>query len=592
MFIKELRIRNFRSIVKADIQLNNMSVFVGFNDVGKSNVLKSLNLFFNNETDYEKPLDFIQDYCKYTPVRKKKADEIIIEIIIVAPKTYNSSSDIKWTKVWRKSGFFNEGEEICFTNGAKFPPKSKLYSWLKGIRYTYVPAIRGTSFFQILLARLHDTLAETIESELRTAGDDFIEKIKSNTEEMSNEIQKRLELNSQIRFPSNLQALFRTLDFATSEGDFDISLSNRGDGIKTRHIPAILKFISDQLNINKVKGSPNTIMLWGYEEPENNLEMLAGFKLAEQFVEYSKDIQLLITTHSPGFYSLKSKHSEIINLFKVIKPIGKDAQIISLDSHNVLDADMGLMPLITPHIQEKIIEIEKLKTDNDRFKSEIQDANKNVIFVEGDDEVRIFNALISKSELADYVIIKRDGYGCGGVKSYLMSWSWISSTSNLKVMGVFDNDESGISEYEDLIKNKQFQTAANKKIVKALKYKVPVHLRTVKTKTHTFPIELEEMYPPSVWEYAKNQGWLEKRPVSELNKFVTVDNENQTILDKVMALGFNSDELNYVLYKVPDKHKDKISKYVVKLNNDALYIDRFGQLNDILNDEIIPFFKK
>ena len=100
------------------------------------------------------------------------------------------------------------------------------------------------------------------------------------------------------------------------------------------------------------------------------------------------------------------------------------------------------------------------------------------------------------------------------------------------------------------------------------------------------------MYPPSVWEYAKNQGWLEKRPVSELNKFVTVDNENQTILDKVMSLGFNSDELNYVLYKVPDKHKDKISKYVVKLNNDALYIDRFGQLNDILNDEIIPFFKK
>lgn len=32
IYIKEIRIRNFRSIVKADIILNNLSIFVGFND--------------------------------------------------------------------------------------------------------------------------------------------------------------------------------------------------------------------------------------------------------------------------------------------------------------------------------------------------------------------------------------------------------------------------------------------------------------------------------------------------------------------------------------------------------------------------------
>ena len=48
MFIKEIRIRNFRSIVKADIQLSDLTLFVGLNDVGKSNVLKALNLFFND----------------------------------------------------------------------------------------------------------------------------------------------------------------------------------------------------------------------------------------------------------------------------------------------------------------------------------------------------------------------------------------------------------------------------------------------------------------------------------------------------------------------------------------------------------------
>lgn len=86
MFIKELRIKNFRSIVKGDISLNNLSVFVGNNDVGKSNILKALNLFFNGETDYAKPLDFSQDYCKHAPFRKKKAPKIIIELTLHAPR--------------------------------------------------------------------------------------------------------------------------------------------------------------------------------------------------------------------------------------------------------------------------------------------------------------------------------------------------------------------------------------------------------------------------------------------------------------------------------------------------------------------------
>lgn len=590
MFIKELRIRNFRSIVKADIILNEMSVFVGLNDVGKSNVLKSLNLFFNGETDYGLPLDFNQDYSKHTPVRQKKADEIIIELIIYAPKNYKEAKDIKWKKVWRKNGFLEE--TIVFIDGKSFPRKSKLYSWLQNIRFTYVPAIRGTSYFQILLAKLHDTLAETVELELRVAGDDFIEKIKANTEEMSSEIYDRIGMKSQIRFPTNLQILFQTLDFATTDGSYNISLSNRGDGIKTRHIPAILKFIADQLNINKVKGSPNVSVIWGYEEPENNLEMLASFKLAEQFVDYSKDIQLLLTTHSPGFYSLKGKHPSNVNLFKVSKQDGKDALIFNLDSHSLLDNDMGLMPLITPHIQEKIIEIEKLKEDNIKFQSEIESTNKNVIFVEGDDEVRVFSLLVSKSELSDYTVVKRDGFGCSGVKNYLMSWSWISGTTALKTIGIFDNDSSGNKEFTKLKDEQQYKDALNKKIVKAINYKVPPHLRHIKSKINNFPIELEEMYPPKVWEHAKNKKWLELRDVSELRTFVAVDHADQTITDKIISLGFDVNEMNYIQFKVPDKHKDKVSKYVTTLTGDLLDVEKLGPIIDVFNSDILPFIKK
>ena len=587
MFIKELRIRNFRSFVKVDIPLNDMSILVGFNDVGKSNVLKALNLFFNNETDYEKPIDFDEDYCKYTPIRKKKADEIFIELLVDAPKSYKGSRDIKWTKIWRKSGLFSD--EKSFSDGKKFPPKSKLHSWLKNIRYTYVPAIRGTSYFQILLAKLHDTLAETIEDELKSAGDDFIDKIKLNTEEMAKEIFKRMEITSQIRFPSNLRALFKTLDFATDEGNFAISLSNRGDGIKTRHIPAILKFISDQLNVNKIKGAPNVIMLWGYEEPENNLEMSATFMLAEQFIDYSSDIQLLITTHSPGFYSLKSKYPDIIYLYKVIKPNNSGGQISPLTTPSPLDDDMGIMPLIAPYIEEKVNEIKGLTKDIEKYKKELEKITSNVIFVEGEDEVRIFSRIIEELELSKIIVVKNDGLGCSGVKNQIMAWSWISGISPFKAVGIFDYDPAGKKAYSQLKQETQFSLSSSSKKVKALTYKVPTHLQKIIKLIHNFPIELEEMYSVSVWKIAKDKDWLVARDIDELYTFVRLDSPDQTISEKLNSLSFSEDELLYILFKIPDKHKDKISKYLVQDSDKTSYEEKLGPLLGFFKSEIVPF---
>lgn len=584
MFIKEFKIKNFRSIVRADIPLNNISVFVGLNDVGKSNILKALNLFFNGETDYGKPLDFNEDYSKYTPFRKKKANEIILELTINPPKNYKDSKDIKWTKIWRKTGIFKE--EIIFTDGTNFPKNSKLNSWLKNIRFTYVPAIRGNSYFQIILAKLHDTLAETIENDLRLAGDDFISKIKTNTEEMTNEISKRIGIKSQIRFPTNLQSLFKTLDFATSEGLYDISLSNRGDGVKTRHIPAILKFISDQLNVIKIKGSPNVSMIWGYEEPENNLEMLITYSLADQFVDYSNEIQLLLTTHSPGFYSLKSKHNNIVNLFKVVKPKESEAEIIQLDPIHNLDYDMGIMPIISPYIEQKIKDIKELESNLKLFKDELKRINSNVLYVEGEDEVRIFTKIIENENLTDIITVTCEGMGCNGVKSKMMSWSWIAGTNNYKAFGIFDNDNAGISEFQKLKSEDQYIKAESRKRVKTLTYKPPLHLLNIKRKINQFPIELEEMYPVTIWNIAKKNDMLEERNIEELNSFVKLDSPNQTIAEKIDSLSLSNDEKLFVLNKVSDQSKKKLSKLIITDSN-KIYL---APLIDFFNNEIKPFF--
>ena len=83
--IKRIKIKNFRSIVDLDLKVKKMNIFVGLNDVGKSNVLKALNLFFNGETEPGALYDFEADYSKFAPIRKKKAKEIIAEFFSFVP---------------------------------------------------------------------------------------------------------------------------------------------------------------------------------------------------------------------------------------------------------------------------------------------------------------------------------------------------------------------------------------------------------------------------------------------------------------------------------------------------------------------------
>ncbi|MFP5436682.1 MAG: hypothetical protein ACLGH8_02770 [Bacteroidia bacterium] len=433
-------------------------------------------------------------------------------------------------------------------------------------------------------------MAETIESELRSAGDEFIDKIKANTNSMIIEINNRLNIDSQIQLPSNLQSLFRTLDFSTSDGKFQISLSNRGDGIKTRHIPVILKFIADQLNINKSRGSVAVNTIWGYEEPENNLEMIAAFRLAEEFLDYSQRIQILLTTHSPAFYNLKESISEKVKLYKVQKPSGSEANIAEINNYKDLDEDMGVMPIVAPYVKQKVDDILRLQNDISFFKQQIDNINKNVIFVEGNDEVVVFSKLLKHFKLDQTVYASKEGMGCTGVKNQVMAWAWVSGVSLYKALGIFDNDEPGNSQLNKLKDENQFIEAANKHKVKALSYKVPSHLINVKSKITAFPIELEEMYPPVVWDYAESQQFLEERDINELGKFVKLDNANQTIIQKINSFGLNADEIRYVKYKVPDKHKDKLSAKMAD-DNFLNFTDKFLPLEKLFQENVVKFFK-
>ncbi len=71
--IARIEIQYFRSIYWANItDLSDLNIFTGKNDVGKSNVLRALNLFFNNSIIDETKFDFQENFNKlrFEQVRK------------------------------------------------------------------------------------------------------------------------------------------------------------------------------------------------------------------------------------------------------------------------------------------------------------------------------------------------------------------------------------------------------------------------------------------------------------------------------------------------------------------------------------------
>ena len=236
--IKQIRIKNFRSIVDLDINVDKMNIFVGLNDAGKSNILKALNLFFNNETEPGCAFDFETDYSKYAPVRKKKAKEIEISIVFAIPVRYSYHEDVEWIKTWRDGGMHGDNSSEW-----NFTPYSKVPTLLKRIRYKYVPAVKSDNYFKLLLADLYMSIAKEVNSELIQKAEEYSLALDGFTQKIGLRVQKIVGIKSNLIMPTNQVDIFKELVFATNDkSGKSVELSYRGDGIKAVHIPAILKY--------------------------------------------------------------------------------------------------------------------------------------------------------------------------------------------------------------------------------------------------------------------------------------------------------------------------------------------------------------
>ena len=383
--IKRIEIRNFRSIhhLIIDQELNNINLLVGNNDIGKSNILRALNLFFNGQTDLGKPLDFWEDFNKNLTRTSGKGQ--YIKVILDIELKYEKDKYVRWTKYWNNLGNLKKIDDYQVFDSnthesTDFEYNTRAKGWLDRIVFRYVPAIKSERYFQHLYEELHDLLSSTYSKKFQSNTTALIQSIQEITEDITTELNEEISLRNKISLPSDLKAFFGALDFSLDINGQKFNLKGRGDGIKVRHIPIVLRFLANKAKVFK-RGAIDVKTIWGFEEPENNLEMGQAFQMAKSFLKYSDKIDIFITTHSPAFYSLKD--TKQTSCWFVDRNDTNSTIVINTNKEDIdLDEKMGVLWYITPFIKTKDEEKERLETEI----SQISDSTKALVFTEDESD--------------------------------------------------------------------------------------------------------------------------------------------------------------------------------------------------------------
>lgn len=517
--ISELSIRNFRSISNADVTANWITTLVGANDAGKSNVLRALNLFFNGETNPGEPFDFARDHNQYAAVRQRKAPQIEIGIRFALPDGYlreGQPSEVLWKKVWRRVGEVRSLETRTFVDGSAFPPRSKIPSLLDRIQFTYIPAIKDKAFFADLQGRLYDVLASVAEQPLKDSAGAFQEQLGQQLRELLDSLRETFGADSSMRLPENLREIFENLEINSG----DVPLSRRGDGIKIRHIPKMLKFIAEKRDELLTSGGVRYTHIWGFEEPENNVEMSAAFKMGDEFVDVAAEsdlYQLFITTHSPIFYRL-DRHRPEATEWLTSHFVSKEGDDTAIDTRgpDEVDESMGLMPIVAPYVAKAKERYDELEAQLVAVR-EIASQRLPTVFIEGESDRVVFIKaweIFSGLQVAQINICAGDGAygGTGALRSRALAWLLTlrhrAPPQRVRALALFDSDPSGKKERVALgaeITRLRLGSLG----LKVMALETPPRLRPLAQQGFSIPVDLEALYSDALWARAERNGWLE-----------------------------------------------------------------------------------
>ena len=469
IIINSIRIEYYRSLKNISIKnINHLNVFSGVNDVGKSNVLKALDTFFNKSK-----LHFIDDYNKER-LTEVKRDSIKGKQFIKISLEFNNTGTYstlpkKFTvsKSWDREGNIIESNkdnlETLVKAGKLAKDKLKtsrtsLTKFLNKIRFTYVPAIRDEHFFSYLLNVLQETIFEVEERKRSQSFQERISEFNETVTELTSALNQEFKtvsgIQSSLSFPNNVAEIFQRLIIDTKSGEHDIPLRLRGDGIRLRYIPTILNYISHNSKYYEI---------WGFDEPENSCEYSLSKKIANQFSEeYSIKSQIFVASHSFHFISIENANT---SKFRVYRNEGdENSAVTHIDegNRNLVSEELGIidinkeLSILYETLTNELIKI----TD---VKEKLVKIQKPYLIFEGKTDNKLFSlafeSLYNKKIDSDFILCEHlslnNGSSIGSGASFINQFMYnhISKTpTNNIVIGIFDFDTTGFNEITGLNK--------------------------------------------------------------------------------------------------------------------------------------------
>ena len=520
-YIEKIEISKFRSFGENEIiSPLDFNVLSGGNDSGKSNVLKALNLFFNNQTDFNTPFNAEVDFNKWFRDNNERGqrnisikitfskgnfmDKVGINKGFIAEKTFADAGGID------AKFYFLDGTEIKReTNELSYRRANDVI--LGRTRFVYIPTVRDQRFRENIQRQIESIANATDRryknTELREAFDKLESGLTKQLKELKDNVKRTMgiEIDTTVNFGTLLESMgFKTSDNIvinkrknTSEKQ-TINLNSRGEGIQMQFFSFLLWFIS--------KNDKKHNYIWGYEEPEVAFEMKRQFELASLFQNnFTNASQILITTHSPAFAFCEEKENSKIfrvsyekdtstkkqeRLISKIHPLtqyydnlfqrengddklkrdiwGMNLQKLSYMLGSELDEITGYRHIGNAEIEQlknnlKLIskEKEQLKTNLIKIQQEFNNTYPEKIFICEDENLKVFwGNILNKNQILNITVISSKGCSNDDVEIHIRQLRKNKNDYQPKVFRQLDRD-GFTDELIQLIENRKNEKNQN-----------------------------------------------------------------------------------------------------------------------------------
>lgn len=313
--LTNVQIEGFRSIREADIPIGaDLTALAGLNNSGKSNVLRALNAFFNDETDAGQALDVDRDY--YRPdLTKKKRKRIRVSIHFALPSSFKFRKGLEVTKRLIGDERFSVTKEWVrdtalpqfLLNGRviDLDERQKLATFLQLIRFRYVPnRVLPTELIRGEHQNLRNVLIRRLAKGPKGDAKAF-ESIRNTSVRMIESLAKRFQEacpgqgDVTLATPNSWNDLAFTFGYRLARSGIEIEDFAQGSGIQSLLMLETL-YLIDRDYFQQFGWKQAAI--WGIEEPESSLhaslEARVAAYLAAVAAEPKSRLQILCTTHS------------------------------------------------------------------------------------------------------------------------------------------------------------------------------------------------------------------------------------------------------------------------------------------------------